>query len=223
MEDQRHNILNRVRRALKVSDEEDARRARVQDRLTSAPAGVLPQIAQGDKDTLVARFIENAKAVQTSIDRVARADIVAAIARYLRTQNLPMTCRMGDDPLLAALPWEDEPMLTVRHGASDGSDPVGISHAHAAIAEAGTLVLPSGANNPTTVNLLPDTHIVILEESAICGSIEAAFARLRAAGAALPRCVNLISGPSRSADIEQTLLLGAHGPRQLHTIIVTDN
>ena len=90
------------------------------------------------------------------------------------------------------------------------------------IAETGTLALVSGADNPTTLNFLSDNHIVVLSRDAILADYESAFAKLRGAygkGGA-PRTLNFITGPSRSGDIEQTLLLGAHGPRRLHIVIV---
>jgi L-lactate dehydrogenase complex protein LldG len=97
-----------------------------------------------------------------------------------------------------------------------------VSHAFAAVAETGTLVLVSGADNPTTLNFLPDVHIVVVETSDVTPDFETVMARLRSRfGAdAMPRTVNMITGPSRSADIEQTLILGAHGPRKLHVIVV---
>ncbi len=86
----------------------------------------------------------------------------------------------------------------------------------------GTLVLTSGADNPTTLNFLPETAIVVLDAADIAGDYETVWERLQqqAGENPLPRTINLISGPSRSADIEQTLLLGAHGPRNLHIIVV---
>ena len=99
-----------------------------------------------------------------------------------------------------------------------------MSHAFAAVAETGTLVLISGADNPTTLNFLPDVHIVVVDASDIAPDFETVMARLRERFGAgvMPRTVNMITGPSRSADIEQTLILGAHGPRKLHVIVVGD-
>ena len=128
---------------------------------------------------------------------------------------------MGDDKRLAAMPW-GETQIEMKHGAADGSDAVSVVHAFAAVAKSGTLVLTSGADNPTTLNFLPETAIVVLDAADIAGDYESVWGRLRSetGEAPLPRTVNWVSGPSRSADIEQTLLLGAHGPRFLHVIIV---
>ncbi len=84
------------------------------------------------------------------------------------------------------------------------------------------LVLTSGPDNPTTLNFLPDVHVVVVDAADVASDFETAMARLRERYGVgdLPRTVNLITGPSRSADIEQTLMLGAHGPRKLHVIVV---
>ena len=83
--------------------------------------------------------------------------------RCLRRHNLPMQVRRGDDPRLAALPWERERTLEVSTGASDGHQLAAVSHAFAGVAETGTLVMASGPDNPTTLNFLPDTHIVVVD------------------------------------------------------------
>lgn len=97
-----------------------------------------------------------------------------------------------------------------------------VSAAFAGIAETGTLMLISGPDNPTSLNFLPEAHIVVLPTAWIVGSYEEAFACFRAATkpSEMPRTINWITGPSRTADIEQTLLLGAHGPKQLLAILV---
>jgi L-lactate dehydrogenase complex protein LldG len=84
------------------------------------------------------------------------------------------------------------------------------------------LFLTSGEENPTTLNFLPDTHIMVISKQDILGSYEDAWNALRKVYGArtLPRAVNLVSGPSRTADIEQIIVMGAHGPRRLHVIIV---
>ncbi|MEZ5579927.1 MAG: LUD domain-containing protein [Candidatus Competibacteraceae bacterium] len=73
-------------------------------------------------------------------------------------------------------------------------------------------MLLSGPHSPpTTLNFLPDTHIVVLRADRIVGAYEDAWDLLRARGLGMPRTVNFITGPSRSADIEQTVQMGAHG------------
>jgi L-lactate dehydrogenase complex protein LldG len=113
-------------------------------------------------------------------------------------------------------------LLDIQRGPSDGRDANSVSAAFAGIAETGTLALVSGADNPTTLNFLADNHIVVVPRDEIDADYESVFRKLRGVygKGAVPRTVNFITGPSRSADIEQTLLLGAHGPRRLHIVVV---
>ncbi len=218
----REAVLANIRRSLGVCGDEAPRKLKVETRLLQAPAGVVPQRGQGDVSARLAIFKEEAARVQASIGEVAAwTDAPAEVARFLRENNCPATLRMGADARLAAMPWSAT-SLEILHGASDGRDVSAVSAAFAGIAETGTLVLVSGADNPTTLNFLSDNHIVVLSRDAILADYESALAKLRGAygkGGA-PRTINFITGPSRSADIEQTLLLGAHGPRRLHIVIV---
>lgn len=218
----REAVFANIRRSLGVRGDEAPRNLEVETRLMQAPAGVVPKRGQGDASARLAIFKEEAERAQASIAEVAAwTDAPAEVARFLRENNCPATLRMGADARLAAMPWS-ETSLEILHGASDGRDLNAVSAAFAGIAETGTLALVSGADNPTTLNFLSDNHIVVLSRDAILADYESAFAKLREAygkGGA-PRTVNFITGPSRSADIEQTLLLGAHGPRRLHIVIV---
>ena len=189
-------------------------------RLAQAPS-VVPARGQGDAAARIATFKAEAERAQaTSPKSPAADDVPAEVARFLRENNLPATLRMGDDPRLAAMPWAAT-TLEISHGPSDGHDLNAVSAAFAAVAETGTLALVSGVDNPTTLNFLPDNHIVV-----VFAAMSSAISRASSRGCAplrrrrLPRTLNFITGPSRSADIEQTLLLGAHGPRRLHIVIV---
>jgi L-lactate dehydrogenase complex protein LldG len=218
----REAILASIRRSLGVSGREAPRRKTVSDRLREHPEGVVPargKLAPSARAELFRKMVE---AAAGTIEEVQRAnDVPGAIAAFLRAHNLPMSVRRGDDPRLEAMPWARERTLEVKRGASDGTDLVAVSHAFGAVAESGTLVLTSGKDNPTTLNFLPDTHIVVVDAKDIAGDYETVWRKLRENGA-MPRTVNWITGPSRSADIEQTLILGAHGPRRLHAMVVGD-
>ncbi len=216
-------VFASIRRALGVSGAEEPRRKAVQDRLRDHPRGVIPQRGQLGMVERIALFVSKVEAVSGTTQRIASIDdLPAAVAQYLRGHNLPLALKRGADPTLAAAPWQREPSLTVAVGATGGDDLVAISHAYGAAAETGTLVLLSGADNPTTLNFLPDNHIVVVAAETVVGAYESVLARLRDQFGAegLPRAINLITGPSRSADIEQTLILGAHGPRRLHVILM---
>jgi L-lactate dehydrogenase complex protein LldG len=149
-------------------------------------------------------------------------DIPASVARHLRDNNLPASIRRGSDGLLARLPWHRAGILEVSEGAARDSDTASLSHAFAGAAESGTVILVSGPDNPTTLNFLPEMHIVVLEAKNLHGSYEEAWKRLREAYGPgnMPRTVNMISGPSRTADIEQTIVRPAHGPKNMHVIIL---
>jgi L-lactate dehydrogenase complex protein LldG len=219
----RDNVLATIRRSLGVRGDEAARRAAVAERLAAHPRGLIPARGQLPPEERIALFRKMMAAADGTTTRVANgAEVPREIAALLRMHNLPMAVRRGDDPRLAAMPWAAERTLTVATGATDGSDLVGVSYAFGAVAESGTLLLTSGADNPTTLNLLPDTHVVIVSGADIAGDYETLWARLREryGDGVMPRTVNLITGPSRSADIGQTLILGAHGPRRLHVIVV---
>ncbi|WP_321342666.1 lactate utilization protein [Breoghania sp.] len=220
----RAEILAGLKKSLATSGEaESARKNAVAARLKDTPAGIIPARGQLPADARVALFTCMAESVQTSVEQVAaNDDVPAAVARLLAQRNLPACLRIGADRNLAAMPWEANPALEVRHGPSDGKDATAVSHAIGAIAETGTLVLTSGTDNPTTLNFLPDLHIIVVSRATIHGDMEAVWSDIRQTygKAAMPRVVNMVTGPSRSADIEQTLILGAHGPRALHVIIV---
>jgi L-lactate dehydrogenase complex protein LldG len=219
----REAILSRIRQSLGADAPDTGRRTIVIARLEGTPRGVIPkrgQLLRADRMTL---FREMAEKVSATVARVeAYQAVPEAIAEYLRAQNLAAKIRMGDDARLKGLPWKLAPHVMIGYGPSDGSDRVGVTHAIAGVAESGTLVLASGPDNPTTLNFLPEFHIVVIRGDDILGDYETVWDTIRVhyGRGTMPRTVNFITGPSRSADIEQTLLLGAHGPRRLHIVVV---
>ncbi len=219
----REAILAKVRASLgdKSAGEDAIRRGLVEERLKGHPAGILPMSQDGGHG-FVAQFVRKATEAAASVEIVKRSKAGAAVVKFLRDHNLPQQLRSGADPRLAKIAWpKGGPQIVA--GPSDGGDLSGLSHAFGGISETGTLILLSGKDNPTTVNFLPENHIVLVEAADIAVNYETVFARLRKkAKGALPRTVNMITGPSRSADIEQTLILGAHGPVRLHIIVVED-
>jgi len=222
----RDQILGGIRRSLGRGPLTGDAAAAVQQRLSAHAANLIPARTENlDTEELVGVFRTWAEAADMSIDRVADAAAVPrAVTRYLARHNLPAEAAVSPDPSLDAYPWNEQPLLKLRKGRAEAADAVSITPAFAAIAETGTLVLTSGAERPTTLNLLPGTHIVVLRKDQVVGASEAVWAKLRATtserGEAMPRTVNFISGPSRTGDIESILQLGAHGPVRLHVIIV---
>lgn len=216
-------ILGRVRAALSGAAADDARRATVEARLSKVPKGVIPARGQLDDVSRIDLFCAMAEKVTCTVARVRSLDHVPkAVSDYLRARNLPHAVRVGEDKRLKTLPWDKIKTLEIRRGASDGLDEAGLSHALAGVAETGTVVLASGKDNPTTINFLPEHHIVVVDAKDIAGDLEAVMAKVRRkfGKGEMPRTLNLITGPSRSGDIEQKIILGAHGPRAVHLIVV---
>jgi L-lactate dehydrogenase complex protein LldG len=220
----REAMLNAIRRGLRRGKLPPDQAAMLRGRLATRPRQLIPARSRLPHAEQVTLFVRNVEKEFGSVARVADADAVpGAVADYLAAQNLPSSLVMAPHPELREIPWSARPLLTIREGRAEATDLVSVQHAFAAIAETGTLMLPSAPERPTTLNLLADTEIVVLRASRLVGAYEEAWDMLRAEMGAMPRNVMLVTGPSRSADIEQTLELGAHGPRQLHVVLIDDH
>ncbi|HUL41014.1 MAG TPA: lactate utilization protein C [Burkholderiales bacterium] len=209
----RDNILGRIRTALGKSAAR-GERDEINAYIEQHTAGPRPQAEWNP----VVRFRECASSLASSVDQVASMDQApSAIARYLREQGLPLQAVCW--PELGRLDWAAQGMRVAARPAN-GSDVVGITGAFCAIAETGTLVMLSGQDTPLVTSLLPETHIAVIDVARIVNTMEQAWDLLRSERSMIPRAVNFISGPSRTADIEQTIVLGAHGPYRVHVVIV---
>jgi L-lactate dehydrogenase complex protein LldG len=222
-DDARTTVLDRIRAALGVASLDRARRAAVTRRLERHPRGTIPSRARLSGEERVALLTDMLIKQGADVSRVATPrEAVGAIASYLGTCNLPPQIRVGTDRALAALPWREAWDIERLTGRAQPTDRASLSRAVVAAAETGTLFLASGPDNPTTLNFLPEAHTILIAASDIVGSYEEAWDRLRMLyrEGYLPRTVNLISGPSRTADIEQTIVRGAHGPSRLHVLVL---
>lgn len=217
MSEARGDILGAIRRARRAAGDPGA----VETRLAEHRRNLVPARATSrDHAGQVTLFAEMAEEVQTTVARVAGlADVPGALADWLAGQNLPAEFVMSPDKLLDDVPWAERPLLRFRRGKPGPTDLTGVTACVAGIAETGTLMLVSGPESPSTLNFLPDNHVAVVRASQVVGTYEDGFDRLRANGA-VPRTVNFITGPSRTADVEQKIQLGAHGPRRLHIVIV---
>jgi L-lactate dehydrogenase complex protein LldG len=217
----RLTMLTAIRRGLRRGPLPADQVAMLRGRLAQHPRHLIPARSRLPAAEQVNLFVRNVEKEFGSVARVADLDAVpGAVADYLATQNLPGSVIMAPHPELQAIPWSARPLLDIREGRAQGTDAVSVQHGFAGIAETGTLMLPSSPERPVTLNLLADTEIVVLRAASVVGAYEEAWDRLRAEIGAMPRNVMLVTGPSRSADIEQTLELGAHGPRRLHVVLV---
>lgn len=225
----REQILGAIRRGLKRGPLPADQRAMLEGRLASHPRHLIPRRAQLPRPEQVSLFLRNVEKEFGTVARVADAAAVpGAVADYLAAQNLPSRFVMAPHPELSALPWSDRPLLAFEQRRAEGSDQVSVQHGFAGVAETGTLMLPSDPARPTTLNILAETEVVVLRATDVVGAYEDAWDRLRArrdaeTGGFMPRNVMFVTGPSRSADIEQTLELGAHGPRRLHVVLIDDD
>jgi L-lactate dehydrogenase complex protein LldG len=87
------------------------------------------------------------------------------------------------------------------------------------LADTGSVVLASGPEEPRARSLLPEVHVSLLAEERILPGLDELFAAL---GRDLPSALAIVTGPSRSADIEQSLTVGVHGPGEVHVVLLTD-
>ena len=226
MSEARERILRDLRNSLGRERLDASREAELRARIAAHRRQLVPMRATAlDDRQRVALFVAMAEEVQATVTRVSSlAAVPEAVARYLAAENLPAELVMAPDASLDAIPWDAWPLLRIRRGRAEADDRVSCTPCHAAIAETGTLMLISGARSPTTLNFLAETHIVLVRSDQVVATYEDGWDRLRAVQGTegLPRTVNFITGPSRTADIEQRIELGAHGPRRLHIVLVED-
>jgi len=211
----REKILARIRtrRGANTTTDATAREA-VRAHIATHPQNPRPAV----KWDAVVRFREEALKLATTIDEIDSLSAApVAVARYLGERQLPRQAVCW--PAFAALNWAAAGIKIAVRPTQEG-DLVGITGSFCAIAETGTVVMLSGPQTPAAASLLPETHIAIIEKSRIVPGMEEAWQRVRAEQRVLPRAVNFISGPSRTADIEQTVTLGAHGPYRVHILLV---
>lgn len=214
----RDDILGRVRARLARDPDNAAAATRDIDAWLAARRQGPRPATSATAHELLAAFKARSEALSTTVDIVAGdAEVPAAAARYLSANRLPM--KVVGWPSLKSQPWRDAGIEFEGRGAVD-ADLVGITGCFCAIAETATLMLLSGPDTPAAVSLLPETHIAVVPVARIVAGMEEAWHLARAECGELPRAANFISGPSRTGDIEQTIVLGAHGPYRVHVVIV---
>ncbi|MFH1805709.1 MAG: LUD domain-containing protein [Pseudomonadota bacterium] len=220
----REAILGRIRHSLGRPAQAPDTPDEVTHRLKNPVANLIPARAQLPHAQQIDLFIEMATQVSATVARVGSPDdIPREVARYLADQNLPARVRVAPDASISGLAW-DQTMLEISAGIAGPEDAVSVTPSFAAVAETGTVMVRSSPDHPYTLNLLPDTHIVIVRASMVTGCYEDVWARLRQSEGHgnMPRTFLWVTGPSRTGDIEQTIQLGAHGPRRLHIVLVDD-
>jgi L-lactate dehydrogenase complex protein LldG len=211
----RDNILRRIREANGREAGTSAKeRNAILAKLDARERGPLPTMEWEPRP----RFRERCIAMMSTVDEVGSlAEVPRTVASYLKERNLPTNGACWQE--FAELDWAGAG-LAIEARPSHGDDKLGITGAFCALAENGTLMLLSGENTHATTSLLPENHVAVVAASRIVRTMEDGWDLLRRERVGLPRQVNFVSGPSRTADIEMTLVLGAHGPFRVHVIVV---
>lgn len=210
----KESILARLRTSL---GDPETRRDAVEQRLSAASRGPAPSV---DED-LAAAFVARIEAAAATVARVRDGDAVVTEANaYLQRCGLPERLLLAGDPWLQGLAWP--PALQIDSGVAAPDHLACLSIAYAGIAETGSLALLSGPVTPTGLNFLPEHYLCLLRAGDLVPRLDDLWTRLRSEGRDMPRALNLITGPSRTADVEQTIQLGAHGPRSVHVILLED-
>ncbi|MEE2699492.1 MAG: lactate utilization protein [Pseudomonadota bacterium] len=234
MSEARDEIFAQVRAAISKNldatlESSQSRFAEAKNRINDHPVNLVPARGRLGKKARVDLFIREAERVNATVVRVSGLSLVPReVVKFLTNNNLPMLLKVSPETSEKRIAWKNQTLLKVSEGRADGKDFSSFSLAYAGVAETGTLVVLSGRKSPTTLNFLPPCQICMVYASHILGSYEEVWARLRdsskndGSNVFLPRNVNWITGPSRTADIEQTILLGAHGPQRLHVVIIDD-
>jgi L-lactate utilization protein LutC len=199
----RTQVLGAIKRALGPHDTQAAA-----ERLAQRPMGPQPERSQGSVDDLLARFQAEAKRVTAEIISVGPvSEIPDAIAKFAAERGISGPWRIT--PGLRDLPW-DQSGHNVLFSPADLTVSLGVSRAIAGIAETGTILMTSGADDSMLLAFVAEIHVITLARSAIVGSLEQAWAKL---STPVPRSAVFATGPSRTADIEMTPEFGAHGPK----------
>lgn len=214
----RQVILEKIRQSLGRDESTVERSGVMRRRINLADSYIHPKFS-GD---LVGRFAEQLEAVAGSFERVKKkTDVCAAIVRHL--ESLGVVHKVIAAPYLQGGVWSEvrwSEQLDISFGGTEGDDLVSVTGCFAAVAETGSVVMLSSADSPTGLNFLPDYHIALVEASQLVRHIEDVWPLVREFPNGIPRTINFISGPSKTADVEQTLQIGAHGPRSFHVIFI---
>lgn len=238
--DGRTQVLSAVRSALGRGGDVSAEPVAVGERLAHPRANTVPARGRLQQPELTELFVNQALQAGASVAKVSVIDEVpAAVAAFCAEHDLPAAAVIAAASPLRNLSWQASGMASEERLVRSG-DALAVGSAFAGIAETGSLVMLSGPENPVTANFLPDNHLVVVHSRDLLGAPEDLWALLREEGreqvheggarlpsalpralpSALPRTVNWITGPSRSGDIEMTMLMGAHGPIRLHVVVV---
>lgn len=213
----REAILNAVRGALGHKAVDPVALQREADALLEDLPAIRPALLADDLvEAFVARLVTPKVAATAERITDVRA-LPAAVARYLEARGLPAAIALQPAAVLQALDWSGFTL----HDRVAPDETLAVGFARWGIAETGSLVFHSDAETPILANFLPLHHLVMVRASTILPFLD--DYAVATAGQRPPRNANIITGASGTTDIEGSLVLGAHGPRYLHVVIVDDD
>ena len=217
----RENIMRRIKQSLGKTRETKPlnmnRRKWALDKIAEHHCGPTP-FTSTDHEVRVENFIRCAQLLSSSVVQLsALEDVPEAINAYLIEHGLGLKLTAWET--FRSLPF-DSAEIQVEFGLAQAECKVGLTGALSGIAETGTVLICTDAEAPPLNAFLPETHLVVINRSSIVSTMEEAFGMVRHCYAVWPRGVHFVSGPSRTADIAQTLVMGAHGPYRVHLMIV---
>jgi L-lactate utilization protein LutC len=165
---------------------------------------------------LQARFVREAETLGCHVYCVSEGEAFDVIRRLIGYDRAILSWDLRHIPLAGL----HDALNSVRIAApTDGSVRVGITGVDAALAATGSLALVSGEGKYRSTSLLPDVHIAVMTPDQILPDMETWLERQRE-GFNLPGNIVLVTGPSKTADIAQELIKGAHGPREVHIVLL---
>lgn len=241
--DARRAILRSIRDSLNASVPHDAAYAELHGESTpeiarsgiSLPLAAFPAQAALEESPLgdmelsqAAEFCARLQAVGGQWARASRPAEARTIVRGILHESLTRTVALSDAPVVQEIMREvevaeDLEILREPTQAQIFAADVGISSAQWAVAETGTLVLESKDERNRLISLIPPIHIALVEENRLCDTLEDVMVRLKKSETVLEsRAITFITGPSRTADIEQMLVMGVHGPQKLYVVLIAE-
>lgn len=218
MSDSRTEIFSRLQQASFTAQGADIGLTTIKEHLSAHKRGVLPVYSESILDRFISK-LENVAATVKCIKNTT--ELSSAVYEYMSRYNIEPNIVASPSETLIKVNWQNE--IAIEFRCAHDKDISTLTMAYAGIAETGSLVLCSSRNSPTTLNFLPDNNICIIHQDKIYPYMEDVWDLLRKDGKKMPRAINFITGPSRTADVEQTIQLGAHGPRRLHVIIIEND
>lgn len=211
----RELIFNRLKNKNRSDEDIIKARAMITNYISSQSRGPIPDFS-GSADKQFIKKITNAAATVTSVQNYSEVSV--AINDYLLSNDIDKKLVVASTKELSQLEWQED--ISTEYRIANATDTTSLCHAYAGIAETGSLVLCSSKETPVSLNFLPDNCICVVEKKRIYRNIEDIWDLIRNELNVTPRTINFITGPSRTADVEQTIQLGAHGPRRLHVIVI---